>query len=83
MTRIELAQRFEEAGWQLRLGRDAEAMVVFPELLSLLQESFDRGWLDIQASTPVLQELLQAHERRDYLLVADIIEIIIAGSLRG
>lgn len=83
MTRIELAQRFEEAGWRLRLGRDAEALLAFPDLLSLVQESFSQGWLDIEASMPVLEELLSAHERADYLLVADIMELIIARSLRG
>ena len=83
MTRTELAQRFENAGWQLRLGRDAEAMLAFPELLSLLQQSFSEGWLDAGSSTPVLQELLRAHERGDCLLMADIMELIIARSLRG
>ena len=83
MTRIELAQRFEDTGWHLRLGRDAEAMLVFPDLLSLLQQSFGQGWLDVEAAMPVLEELLSAHERGDYLLMADIMELIIARSLRG
>ncbi len=83
MNRVDLAQRFEDAGWNIRLGRDTEAMMVFPELIALLQECFTQGWLDVDASTPVLQELLQAQERRDYLLVADILEILIPKSLRG
>ncbi|MEC8191739.1 MAG: hypothetical protein VX944_04850 [Myxococcota bacterium] len=83
MTRVELAQRFEDTGWQLRLGRDAEAMLAFPELLELLQQSFGQGWLDVEASMPVLEELLSAHERGDHLLMADIMELIIARSLRG
>lgn len=83
MNRVDLAQRFEDAGWQLRLGHDAEAMLAFPELLALLQQGFSKGWLDVEAAMPVLQELLSAHERGDYLLVADIMELIIARSLRA
>jgi len=83
MNREQRAQRFEAAGWKFLVARDTETMVEFPELLGLLQECFTRGWLDLEASTPVLQELLQAQERRDYLLVADILEILIPKSLRG
>ena len=83
MNRVDLAQRFEDAGWQLRLGHDAEAMLAFPELLARLQQGFSQGWLDVEAAMPVLQDLLSAHERGDYLLVADIMELIIARSLRA
>ncbi len=81
MTRQELIQRFKDAAWSLRLGRDAEAMLVFPDLVTELSGCFERGWLDLNATAPVLEELMQAQERRDLLLVADILEHLIAGSL--
>lgn len=64
-----------------RLGMDTVANGLLLDVITGISEAFAQGLLDAQAAQPVLTEMLSAKERRDVLLVADILEHIFAPSI--
>lgn len=81
MTVAALASACVEVALAFRLGADAEASDGMLAVLDGLERALGDGTLSPSAAEPVLAEMLAAQERGDLLLVADILEQIIAPSL--
>lgn len=82
-TIAELAALCAAVAERFRWGRDAEAHAALPAALLGIEQALRAGILDVEASAPILTELSAAMERQDLLLVADILELVIARSLTG
>jgi hypothetical protein len=76
-----LAARCRLVAERFRFGRDPEGHAALPSVLAGLERSLAIGLLDAGAAAPILQAMLDALERQDLLLVADLLEHIVAPSL--
>jgi hypothetical protein len=83
VTPTELADACAAVAHEFRRGHDAAAGSRFAPVTAALDATLRAGVLDPAATEPVLLELLAAYERGDLLLVADVLEHVIAPSLRG
>lgn len=81
-TLEELAARCVAIAERFRLGRDAEAHAALPSALAGLEQALRMGVLSPEAAAPILGAMLEALERQDLLFVADVLELVIAPSLR-
>jgi hypothetical protein len=81
-TTDELADRCVAIAERLRFGRDAEAHAAMPGVLAGLEQALRAGVLSPEAAAPVIAAMLEALERQDLLLVADLLEHVVAASLR-
>lgn len=78
-----LADRCVLAARLFRLARDTEGHQVLAEVCGSIQRALAEGGDVPGATAPVLGEMLAAQERGDLLLVADVLELLLAPSLRG
>ena len=65
-------------GRLFRTAHEAEANARFTKLLEILERYLQTGVVSTEHTLPLLRELLAAQERGDRLLVADILEYILA-----
>lgn len=81
MKASDLAAHCVRTAHQFRLGHDATAHGMLIDVLDGFEQALTAGVLDPVSSEPVLSEMLAARERGDLLLIADLLEHIIAPSL--
>jgi hypothetical protein len=77
-----LAARCLAIAEHFRFGRDPEGHAALPGALAGLEQALRLGILSPESAAPVLTAMLWALERRDLLLVADLLELVVAPSLR-
>lgn len=83
MTNAELVNHCVQTARHFRLGHDAHGHDMLMDVLDGLEAALTGGMLDPVSSEPVLAEMLAARQRTDLLLLADILEHIIAPSIPG
>ncbi|MBX7195961.1 MAG: hypothetical protein K1X94_28155 [Sandaracinaceae bacterium] len=81
-TTDELAERCVAIAERFRFGHDAEGHAALPGALAGIEQALRAGILSPEAAAPVLGAMLEGIERQDLLLVADLLELVIAPSLR-
>jgi hypothetical protein len=81
-TTEELAVRCLAIAEHFRFGRDGEGHAALPGALAGLEQAVRLGILSPESAAPVLTAMLAAFERQDLLLVADLLEWVVAPSLR-
>ena len=76
---IDLLREFETVGRSLRLGMEAKGCAVLVLCLDELEKQLPNLPLEVTNQIlPYLGDALAAQERKDYLLVADLLEYEIA-----
>lgn len=81
MRMSELSRLCVDIAHAFRLANEPGGQTRLPMALSGIEEAIHRGFLDPAATMPVLQTMLEAQERGDLLLVADVLEHVVAPSL--
>lgn len=81
MSNADLVQQCVQTARQFRLGHDTNGHNMLVHVLDGLEAALTGGVLDPVSCEPVLVEMLGARQRADLLLIADILEHIIAPSI--
>jgi cobalamin biosynthesis protein CbiG len=81
-TTTELADRCVSIALCFRFGLDAEGHAAMPSAIAGLERALHAEVLSPEAAAPVVAAMLAAIEQQDLLLVADLLELVIAPSLR-
>jgi hypothetical protein len=81
-TTAELAELCVSIAQRFRFGLDAEGHAALPAALAGIERALGAGILSPEAAAPVIEAMVSAMEQQDLLLVADLLERVIAPSLR-
>ncbi len=79
---MNLAERSLATAQLFRLARDPEGHQQLAEVCAAIEQALGEGRPVPGATAPVLTTLVNAQERGDLLLVADLLEYVLVPSLR-